>query len=130
VATIGTLLLIASALPLLYVLWPGVRALFGDGTLLVVAAMAVIGLAVGHLLGGPDPEHRTVLALSTASRHPAVALAAAAGAGAESKGEVAAVLLCVLVAVVISVPYVAWRKRRASVASAVPGRSASTWKQG
>ena len=37
----------------------------------------VIGLLVGHLLGGPDPDTSVVLALSTASRHPAIALSIA-----------------------------------------------------
>jgi BASS family bile acid:Na+ symporter len=51
-------------------------------TALIIAAVAAIGLAIGHWLGGPNPDDRTVLALSTASRHPAIALAAAtAGAG-------------------------------------------------
>lgn len=32
------------------------------------------GLAVGELTGGPEPDHAIVLALSCASRHPAIAL--------------------------------------------------------
>jgi BASS family bile acid:Na+ symporter len=117
VATCGNVLLIASALPLLFVLWPSVQALVGNGTVAIVAAMAVIGLATGHLLGGPEPEHRTVLALSTASRHPAVALAVAVAAGEQTRPEVAAVLLYLLVAIVLSIPYVAWRKRQAARAA-------------
>jgi len=128
VMTCGTVLLIVSALPLLYSSWPAIQALFGNGTVLIVAAMAAIGLATGHLLGGPDPRNRSVLALSTASRHPAVALAVAVAAGEETKPEVGAVLLYLLVAIILSIPYVEWRKKRAereAQASATAGRGAA-----
>ena len=126
VATCGTILLIVSVLPLLYFSWPAVQALFGNGTVLIVATMAAIGLATGHLLGGPDPGHRTVLALSTASRHPAVALAITVAAGEETKSEVGAILLYLIVAIVLSIPYVAWRRHQSSVAdsAALSGRRA------
>lgn len=117
VAIIGIVLLIVSALPLLYALLAAVRAFLGDGTAAVIAAMAAIGLGVGHMLGGPHPDDRTVLALSTASRHPAVALAVASSSGTELRPELAAILLYVIVAALISVPYVAWRKRQASAAA-------------
>ena len=114
VGVIGMVLLIVSALPLLVMVWPAVEVLLGDGTLLIIGTMAVIGLVVGHLLGGPDGETRTVLALSTTSRHPAVALAIAAGAGMEGRPALAAVLLYVVVAALVSVPYVMWRRRSAA----------------
>jgi len=127
IATCGIVLLIVSVLPLLYFSWPAVQALFGNGTVLIVATMAAIGLATGHLLGGPDPGHRTVLALSTASRHPAVALAITVAAGEETKSEVGAILLYLIVAIVLSIPYVAWRRRQASTAdsAALSGHRAS-----
>jgi len=118
VALLGAILLLGSALPLAYASWPDVQALFGNGTVLIVAAMAVIGLIVGHILGGPDPDDRTVLALSTTSRHPAIALAVAVGAGAETKAEIGAILLYLIVAGLVSVPYVAWRKRASKAAHA------------
>lgn len=111
VGLVGTVLLFASALPLLWTAWPAIHALFGNGNVLLIAAMAASGLAIGHLLGGPDPDDRTVLALSTASRHPAVALAIGVAAGEESQKAMAAVLLYMLVAIIVSIPYVAWRKR-------------------
>jgi BASS family bile acid:Na+ symporter len=123
VALLGTMMLALSALPLAYAAWPDIRALFGNGTVLIIAAMAAIGLAIGHGLGGPQADDRTVLALSTTSRHPAVALAVAVAVGAQSKPGLAAVLLYMIVAILVSVPYVIWRKRQAatihtSVASA------------
>lgn len=118
IGLVGTFLLFASALPLLYFAWPSIAALLGGGAALLLAVMAACGLAIGHVLGGPNAHNRTVLALSTASRHPAVALAIGVAAGEESKRALAAVLLYVLVAVIVSVPYVAWRKRLAQRASA------------
>jgi BASS family bile acid:Na+ symporter len=34
-----------------------------DGTLPAIAIISMCGLAVGHLVGGPDKDDRTVLAL-------------------------------------------------------------------
>ena len=118
VSILGMVLLVVSGLPLLHAAWPAVQALIGSGTVLVFAAMAVIGLAVGHALGGPDASTRTVLALSTTSRHPAVALTVALGSGADKMQALAAVLLYVIIALLISVPYVAWRRKRTPVANA------------
>jgi BASS family bile acid:Na+ symporter len=121
VSILGMGVLVVSTLPLLYAAWPAARTLIGSGTVLVFAAMAIIGLAVGHALGGPDPSTRTVLALSTTSRHPAVALSVALGSGADKMQALAAVLLYVIIAALISVPYVAWRKKRMlAVESATP----------
>jgi BASS family bile acid:Na+ symporter len=116
VSIVGMVLLVVSALPLLHAAWPAAQALIGNGTVIVFAAMATIGLAVGHALGGPDPRTRTVLALSTTSRHPAVALSVALGSGADKMPALAAVLLYVITASLISLPYVAWRRKRARVA--------------
>jgi BASS family bile acid:Na+ symporter len=115
VTMLGLGLLVVAALPLLYMLWPTVQSFFGDGTALVIACMVVVALVVGHALGGPDPDTRTVLALSTASRHPAVALAIAVASGEQAKFALAAILLYTLVAGVVSVPYVVWRKRQSGM---------------
>ena len=117
---LGMIMLIGSGLPLAYASWPAIHALFGNGTVLIIVAMTVIGLIVGHLLGGPQEENRTVLGLSTASRHPAIALAAAVAGGAETKSALAAILLSLIVALLVSIPYVAWR-RRASIAAHTSG---------
>jgi len=77
-----------------------------------------IGLIVGHLLGGPDPRDCVVLALATASRHPGVALAIAAANFPQEKRVLGAILLYLLISLVVSVAYLAWRRRElASVAS-------------
>src|SRR5450631_3731412 len=103
VGLLGMVLLIASALPLAYASWPMFRQLFGNGTALIVAGMAVTGLFVGHVLGGPEASDRTVLALSTTSRHPAIAMTVAIAAGAESKPELAAIPLYLIVALLVCI---------------------------
>jgi len=70
-----------------------------------------VGLVVGHLLGGPDPNNRTILALATATRHPGVALVIAAGNFPGQKLVLPALLLYLIVCSLASAPYVMWRRR-------------------
>ena len=108
----GLLLAVVSAI-LIWGLWPQVRVFIGDGQILLIAGIVVVGLAVGHLLGGPIEGDRTALAMATAARHPAVALAVAtSGVEAQPKPELAVILLYLLVATVISIPYQKWRHHR------------------
>jgi bile acid:Na+ symporter, BASS family len=114
IAAVAGVFLVVSCAFLVYGLWPTIRTFLGNGVLLMLVVLAVIGLAVGHLLGGPRPADRTSLALATASRHPAVALAiATSGAVSEPKPELGIILLYLLVATVVSLPYQTWRKRQA-----------------
>jgi BASS family bile acid:Na+ symporter len=88
-------------------------ALLGNGRVLSITAFVVIGLGVGHWLGGPDPEDRTVLALSTASRHPGIALAITTTNFPEEKLATGAVLLYLLVSAIVVPPYLkCWGPRR------------------
>jgi hypothetical protein len=75
----------------------------------------VIGLITGHLLGGPDSEDRTVLALATAARHPGVAMAIASANFPEQKLAPAAILLYLLLSALLSIPYVMWRRRHGEI---------------
>ncbi len=111
----ATVLLIASALPILFTAWPALVSLTGNGTIVALAGFVLVGLAVGHLLGGPDPEDRAVLALSTACRHPGIALAIAHASFPGQKLVLAAVLLYLLVSAIVSIPYLAWRRHAGSV---------------
>lgn len=108
-ARLGNVLLAIAAGLLIVSHGPAMLSLIGNGTLLAIVAMTIIGLGVGHLLGGPDDDFRSVLALATAARHPGVA-AVAAGATDQTLAP-AAILLYLFVGFVISAPYVAWRKR-------------------
>jgi BASS family bile acid:Na+ symporter len=83
----------------------------GNGTAVALAAVVVAGLVVGHLMGGPEPEHSTVLALSSASRHPAIALTLAS-INYPDEQFVGIILLYLIISAVICIPYVAWQRRR------------------
>jgi BASS family bile acid:Na+ symporter len=112
VSLFATALLVVAALPVIVAAWPAVISMIGNGTLLTLAIFAVVGLVVGHWLGGSDPDHRTVLALATATRHPAIALAIAGANFQQQRAVLAVVVLYLLVSTVAAFPYVAWRKRR------------------
>ncbi len=72
---------------------------------------------VGHGLGGPDPEHESVLGLATASRHPGIALAiASANYPLERFGSV--VPLYLVINAIVAIPYVSWQKRKTAHAMA------------
>src|SRR5690606_26851709 len=109
IGMIGTVLLVLVLALLIARLWPSMMELVGDGTLLAIVAVTLIGSAVGHFLGGPSADGRTVLALATAARHPAVALAIASLTDEELAP--AAIVLALLVGAVTAAPYTAWRKR-------------------
>jgi BASS family bile acid:Na+ symporter len=108
----GLLLLLVAAVAVLIKLWPAMIALVGDGTLLAIVAFVAVGLAVGHLLGGPSPDTRPVLALATAMRHPGVAAAVAFGTLPGDKAVAPALALYLLVAFILTIPYVKWRRRQ------------------
>jgi bile acid:Na+ symporter, BASS family len=116
--TFATILLVLTCLVLLLHSWKVGLPLIGNGHVLVIAVFVVVGLIVGHLLGGPEPEHRVVLALSTASRHPGVAMAIATGTSPDAKLVIGAILLYLVVNTILSIPYVKWARQHAA---AVPG---------
>ncbi|MEJ1963148.1 MAG: Na+-dependent transporter [Gammaproteobacteria bacterium] len=111
VSAVGSVLLAVALLLVLIAGWRAFASLIGDGTLVTFAAVALIGLAVGHLFGGPNPDHRTALALACASRHPGVAVAIGGVLFPGEKLVAVAVLLYLLVGAVVSIPYHSWRKR-------------------
>ena len=118
--SLGAMALLGVAVVLLLIrAWRPAVSLIGDGTVLALAAFVAIGLIVGHLLGGPDPRDRVVLALATASRHPGVALAIATANFPQETRVMGVILLYLLISVIVEVAYLAWwRRQLASVASA------------
>jgi BASS family bile acid:Na+ symporter len=76
-----------------------------------MAVFVLAGLVVGHLIGGPAASDRSVLALATACRHPAVAMGVAHLAFPSERATAAAVLLYTIVSLVLTAPYVAWRRK-------------------
>jgi BASS family bile acid:Na+ symporter len=119
IGRIALVLLLASAAIVLVKEAPEIAERVGNGILLVTAAIVLFGLLVGHLLGGPDSGNRGALALATSARHPGVAISlAAASFPQHQKAIITTVLLFILVNVVLTLPYVLWRRRFAR--SAVP----------
>jgi len=110
-------LLIVGVVVLLAVSWEAIWAAIGSGTMLALIAFVVAGLLVGHLLGGPEREHSVVLALSTACRHPAIALAVAAANYPDQRFG-GTIILYLLVSAIVCIPYVAWQRRRSTAATA------------
>jgi len=110
-ATIATVLLLAGLGLILGKAAPAMLALVGDGTLLAIVVFLVLGLLAGHLLGGPTPGDRSVLALATASRHPGVALAIAQLTFPGEQSVLAALLLYLVAGMIVTLPYVRWRKK-------------------
>jgi BASS family bile acid:Na+ symporter len=110
---VATLLLVTACIPVLIQVWPALVTLIGNYSLLVMVGFSLAGLLAGHVLGGPEDNHRTVLAISAASRHPAVAIAIVHDAP-ERPEVMAAVLLLLVVGALVSTPYAMWRGRQAS----------------
>jgi bile acid:Na+ symporter, BASS family len=107
------ILLCASLLPIFFIALPAILSLIGNGTLVAIMAFVGAGLAAGHLLGGPDPANRTILALTTSSRHPGVAMAIVSFNFPQQKLAAPAILLYLLVNILLSVVYIAWMRHRA-----------------
>jgi BASS family bile acid:Na+ symporter len=123
VAGVGTILLAAVVLPQVVTLAPALRELVGNGTLLAIAAFALGTLFIGHLLGGPVEENRSVLALCTATRHPFIAILLIHANFPSERLAVPAVFMALIVTSVASLPYVRLRKAKhgkAKHAGAVP----------
>ena len=112
VSQAATILLLVTVIPLVVKLSPAMVSLIGNGTILVMVFFALVGFASGHLLGGPDPDDRTVLALSTATRHPGIAIAIVLANFPDQKLAPAAAILYVLVSAIASKPYLAWAARK------------------
>jgi BASS family bile acid:Na+ symporter len=116
VALVATALLAVGALAILAGALPVAVSLIGNGTILAIVAFVAVGLAAGHYLGGPTDEDRIVLALSSACRHPALALAIAGATFPDEKRVVGAIVLYLLLNLVVSIPYVS--RQRANVTPA------------
>jgi BASS family bile acid:Na+ symporter len=104
-------ILTAAGLALL-LLHGGALAAVGVVPLLALVATTLVALAIGHALGGPDPDDRTALAVSCATRHVGIAMLAASTVPGPRVAVL--VLAYVLASAVVSIPYLRWRKARAS----------------
>jgi BASS family bile acid:Na+ symporter len=106
----GVLLLVLLALVLIDIWQMVVDA--GPRVAAAIAIVTVLALAVGHLLGGPDPATRTATAICSAARNPGLALLAATLNNAPP-AIYATVLAYLVVSALTVLPY-AIRRRRAA----------------
>lgn len=112
IGVLASVLLVLGALPIVIGSARTVFSLVGDGTILSLGGFALVGFIIGHLLGGPEPDNRPVLALATASRHPAVALAIAHANFPEQKLAGAAVLWYLILSAIVAAFYFSRVKRQ------------------
>lgn len=83
----------------LEVRWQGIAAL---------ALLILIALVIGHLVGGPQEENRSALAVACATRHIGVAVVVATSLPG---GRVAVVIsIYIAISVAITLPYTRWRR--------------------
>ena len=123
---VATIVLLVGIVLILIKVGPTMLALLGDGTLAAIAAFVILGLAVGHLLGGPSSGDRTVLALGAAARHPGIAMAIATMTYPAAKAVPAEILIYLLVSMAVTAPYLMWRKKTVEGDAAHPGAPAAT----
>jgi predicted Na+-dependent transporter len=89
---------------------------------LAIVLITALALAVGHLMGGPEPATRTATAISSAARNPGLALLVAT-LNAAPPAITATVLAYLMIGALTLTPYVAWRKRvKDATAAVAPGR--------
>jgi BASS family bile acid:Na+ symporter len=115
---VATGLLVLGVIAVLAGSWSAIWAAMGSDSVIAMLTFVVVGLVVGRLLGGPDSRHSAVLALSTACRHPAIALAvASANYPDEHFGGI--IVLYLISGAVAALLYAKWQRRRApSIATA------------
>lgn len=118
VSIVAGILLVVTFLPVLWIARHAIVGLAGNFTIVAIVLLSLAGIAIGHWLGGPDPDNRTALALATATRHPGVALGVLHVIEPDNKDAAIAIILYLLISVVASFPYVAWRKRMHAVQEA------------
>jgi predicted Na+-dependent transporter len=120
ISTVATVLLAIAVLPVLVVAAPTFWSLVGNGVLASLIAFTLVGVLVGHLLGGPDPDNRAVLALATGTRHPGIAIAIASINFPNQKAVLSVVLFHLIIGTVVSLPYVRRRNRAHAAAEHAP----------
>jgi hypothetical protein len=98
----------ACALLLLATHWQVVGAILG-APILALGGFTLAALGVGHLMGGPDPNDRTALAVTCATRHIGVAMVIAAAT--PGPRTVVLIVAYVLASALVIIPYMKWRGR-------------------
>lgn len=105
IGKLGSILLALSAAALLISQWKPLFSMFGSGVMIVLTIFSVVGAIVGHLLGGPEPENREVLALATSVRHPGIAITIAAINFPDEKSVPLVVVWHLIIGTVVAIVY-------------------------
>jgi BASS family bile acid:Na+ symporter len=110
ISLLSLALLVVAAVPVVFTSGITFWSLVGNGVVVFLILFTVIGIIVGHLLGGPESDDRTDLALATGTRHPGVAMAIATLNFPDHSAVIAVMLWHLVIGAIVSVPYVRWRK--------------------
>lgn len=109
-AKIGNAATAIVLLLLIWVFWP-VLLNMDRWSYLVIAAVSVVALAIGHLAGPADPHEKTALAVECASRHPVLAMAIG-GANFGVERTLPILAPCILTSSAVAILYLVWRRIR------------------
>jgi len=106
---LGSALLLVLLVLVLIDIW---HVVLGAGwrVALTIGLVTGLALAVGHLLGGPEPAARTATAICSAARNPGLALLVAT-LNAAPPTITATVLAYLVISALTIIPYVVWRRR-------------------
>jgi BASS family bile acid:Na+ symporter len=117
IGILASVLLVLSVVPVLFVSARTILSLIGNGTILSLAAFALLGLGTGYVFGGPQPENRRILALATSTRHPAIAVAIAQTNFPDQKLVVPAIALYLLMSIISGMVTGVTKRRKAGSAT-------------
>lgn len=87
----------------------------GGPGMMAIAIIVAVSLVAGHILGGPSPEQRSVLAVGCIARNAGLALFIA-GLSAYGQQFTPTILTYIIWGAVLAVPYSVWNKRRSKKA--------------
>ena len=113
----AVILLLVACIPVVVTSGRTFWSLVGNGVVVLLVLFTAVGILVGHWLGGPEPDDRTVLALATGTRHPGVAMAIASLNFPDQNAAAAVMLWHLVIGGIVSIPYVRWRRTRHGRAS-------------
>ena len=109
----------ACALMLLATHWQVIEAILGP-PILALGGFTLATLTVGHLMGGPDPDDRTALAVTCATRHVGVAMVVASAT--PGPRTVVLIVAYALASALVIIPYMKWRGRETPALSSISTR--------
>ena len=92
---------------------PGLRMIvhLGGLPLSAIVIMVIVSLTIGHILGGPTEDERSVLAVASIARNIGLALLITTLSGVE-KEIIPTLLSYMLLGAIVAIPYSLWSKRR------------------